>query len=183
MFTLILLMAVLIAADQLTKWIAVVSLRGQDGVAILGHFLGFTYHENKGAAWGILSNHRWVFMVISAVAIVVLFIYLCRTHARLHPLFRIALAMIVAGGIGNMIDRTLLGYVVDFIAIDLPYYSFSAGALKFYNFPVFNFADMCITVAAVLMLIWAIFIDFPASFRAEKAAKAKLNASDSEDKE
>ena len=73
----------------------------------------------------------------------------------------IAFTLIVAGGVGTMIDRVLIGYVVDFINF------------LFIDFPVFNFADMCVTVGAAVMIAWLLFVDLPSSVREEKAKKAK----------
>ena len=161
MFLIILSIVVLVSVDQLTKWLAVVHLSESADKVFSPGVVGFTYHENPGAAWGMLQDHRWVFMVTSTVAIVAIMIYLAKNRKSLHPISVIAFTLIVAGGVGNMIDRVLIGYVVDFINF------------LFIDFPVFNFADMCVTVGAVLMIVWLLFVDLPAAAREEKAKKAK----------
>ncbi len=161
MFLIFLSICVLVSLDQLTKWLAVVYLSESPAKVFIPGIIGFTYHENPGAAWGMLQDHRWVFMLTSTVAIVAIMIYLAKNRKNLHPLSITAFTLIVAGGVGNMIDRVLIGYVVDFINF------------LFIDFPVFNFADMCVTVGAALMIVWLIFVDLPIAAREEKIKKAK----------
>lgn len=131
-----------VLADALTKLLAVSRLKGEDPVPFVRGVLRFSYVENRGAAWGMLENHRWVFMLFSAVAIVVIVIYLIRRDPPLS-LF-LSLSLILSGGIGNMIDRTFRGYVVDFIEFYL------------FEFPVFNVADSLVVVGAGLLVVWLI---------------------------
>ena len=139
----ILLLSIIVGAvclDQLTKWMAVIWLEGGPSVTFLKGVLDFTFVENKGAAMGMLAGHRWVFMVVSSVAIVGLSVYLFR-HRKDSLWVQVPLAMIIGGGIGNMIDRVALGYVIDF--------------LDFSNigFPwVFNVADSFVTVGSFLLI-------------------------------
>ena len=161
MFLIILSIFVLAAIDQLTKWLAVVHLSESPARVLIPGLVELTYHENPGAAWGMLQNHRWVFMLTSTVAIIAIMLYLAKNRKNLHVLSVISFTLIVAGGIGNMIDRVLVGYVVDFINF------------LFIEFPVFNFADMCVTVGATLMIVWLLFVDLPSAAREEKAKKAK----------
>ncbi|MBO4283532.1 MAG: signal peptidase II [Clostridia bacterium] len=131
-----------VLADALTKLLAVSRLKGEDPVPLVRGVLRFSYVENRGAAWGMLENHRWVFMLFSAVAIVVIVIYLIRRDPPL--LLFLSLSLILSGGIGNMIDRTFRGYVVDFIEFHL------------FEFPVFNVADSLVVVGAGLLIVWLI---------------------------
>ena len=130
--------------DQLTKWLAAASLKPIETFPIIKDALHLTYHENKGAAFGILQDHRWVFMLISTVAIIALIFYLVKFSPK-NKWLGIGLSFIVGGGIGNMIDRTLMGYVVDFIDFRL------------INFAIFNIADSFVCVGAVLVLIYVFF--------------------------
>ena len=161
MFLIILSICVLVGIDQLTKWLAVVNFSESPDMVFIPGLVEFTYHENPGAAWGMLQNHRWVFMLTSTVAIIGILIYLAKNRKNLHTMSVIAFTLIVAGGVGNMIDRVLIGYVVDFINF------------LFIDFPVFNFADMCVTVGAAVMIAWLLFVDLPSSVREEKAKKAR----------
>lgn len=142
--------------DQLTKWLAVTCLKGGDSFPLWEGVLHFTYVENTGAAFGSFKDQRWVFMIISSVAIVALLAYyfLGRPHDRLTTT---ALAFITGGGIGNMIDRILLGYVVDFIDFTL------------INFAVFNVADSFVCVGVGLMFL-ALILNERKEAKAKKAA-------------
>lgn len=139
------LILLIVIFDQATKYFAVLNLQNGHNTPFLPGILSFQYHENKGAAWGILSEHRWVFMVISSVAIVgiIAFLILNRKE-KLSPLLTTSLAFFCGGGIGNMIDRIFLEYVIDFIKFD------------FIEFPIFNVADSFITSGAGLMLLYLI---------------------------
>lgn len=131
-----------ILADYLTKLLAVARLKGEDPVPLIPGVLRFSYVENPGAAWGMFANHRWVFMVFSAVAIAAIVVYLVRRDPPL--LLCVSLSLILSGGIGNMIDRTFRGAVVDMIEFYL------------FPFPVFNVADCLVVVGAGLLLFWLI---------------------------
>ena len=132
--------AAFVALDQLTKWLCIWYLKAQGSVTLIPGLLRLTYLENRGAAFGSMTSHRWVFMVLSTVAIVVMIVYLLR-YAEPSRLLRWALALIVGGGVGNMIDRVALGYVVDMI--------------DFYGiWPyIFNVADSCVCIGAGLMIL------------------------------
>ena len=129
--------------DQFTKWLAVLFLQGQASAVIIPGALQLTYLENTGAAFGILKDHRWVFLVLSTLAIigVMVYMWLCKPKSRLLCL---ALSMIVGGGVGNMIDRVILGYVVDFVDFCL------------IHFAIFNVADIFVCVGAGLLALYVI---------------------------
>ena len=140
----ILLFAVIvgvIALDQLTKWLAVIFLQGEPSFPIWKNVLHLTYVQNEGAAFGMLKDHRWVFMLFSTVAVAGLLFYLIRFRPK-SRLASIGIAMIIGGGIGNMIDRVLLGYVVDFIDFTL------------IHFAVFNVADSFVCIGAGLLILY-----------------------------
>lgn len=132
-----------IAIDQLTKFLAVKFLAPIDTVPIIKNALHLTYVENRGAAFGMLADHRWVFMILSSVAIVILAFLLFGGYLN-GKLYTLSVSMIVSGGIGNMIDRIFLGYVVDFIDFRL------------INFAVFNGADSFVCVGAGILLLAAL---------------------------
>ena len=121
MTTIIILAAIvlgIVGLDQLSKWIVVQNLPLGESYEWIRKVVHFTYVRNEGAAFGILSNHRWVFLVFSAVAIVGLGVYLFR-FCKQNWAVKISLAFLIGGGVGNMIDRIAFGYVVDFI--ELPF--------------------------------------------------------------
>jgi len=157
-----------VALDQLTKWIAMSCLQPEGwagSVHLWEGVLHLTYVKNPGAAWGMLADHRWVFMVFSTVAIIGLGIYLFG-FSKEPTWVKVSLALVIGGGIGNMIDRVLLGYVVDFIDFTL------------INFPVFNVADSCVTVGAGLLMAYFVK-DFINEVRASK--KERGDGQDSHD--
>lgn len=152
-----------VLADYFTKLIAVNRLKGEDPVPLIRGILRFSYVENPGAAWGMLSEHRWVFMVFSALAIVVIAVYLIRRDPPI--LLCVSLSLILSGGIGNMIDRTFRGVVVDFIEFYL------------FSFPVFNVADCLVVIGSGLLIVWLI-LD---TVRERKKAKRNGEAPAGED--
>lgn len=138
------LVIVLIFLDQLSKyWVQVSFLEGER--LNLLPMLDFTLVYNKGAAWSFLSDaggwQRWLFTAISSVVSVVLVVWIYRLEKAQTFLF-IALTFILAGAVGNLVDRIMLGKVVDFV---LFYYDD-------WYFPAFNVADSAITIGAVFML-------------------------------
>ncbi len=139
--------AALIAADQVTKlWAQSTFPLGGEGLYLgLGFYL--TYIKNTGAAFGILQNGTLVLGLLSAIVSAAIFIYLLRNARKTPALQRAALTLILAGAIGNMIDRFRLGYVIDFIHFQVPGFSF----------PVFNLADSCVVIGAGLLLLSSFF--------------------------
>ena len=160
----ILIIILSVAADQLTKYLAVTHLANGESYPFIENILHFTYVENRGAAFGMLANHRWVFMVISTVAIVLVMIWLFKDKTS-GLWFRSAAALIVGGGIGNMIDRVILGYVVDFIDVV---------CIDFY---VFNVADSCVCVGCGMFLVGVI----AGEIKEAKAKKTLLSNGDAAD--
>ena len=147
-----------IGLDQLSKFLAVKLLAPIESVPLWEGILHLTYVENKGAAFGMLADHRWVFMSISSVAIIAIALYLY-SGKNASKLFTSALMLIVSGGIGNMIDRIALGYVVDFIDFAL------------IDFAVFNVADSLVCIGAGLLVL-SLVLDIIKEAKIEKAKKA-----------
>ena len=147
------LAAAMVALDQLSKaWVVKELPLGASVPVGLG--FSFTHTRNGGAAFGLLRDLRlellgrtidgtFLLGVLSAVVAVALAVYLQRHRGKLGRLVGGALALVLAGAIGNMIDRFRLGYVVDFI-------HFQVGS---FNFPVFNVADCCVVIGAGLLLL------------------------------
>ena len=157
----IILLVLIIFADQLSKWLVVALLQGKESVYVIPGVLRFTYVENDGAAFGMLDDHRWVFLVLSTVMIIALIFYIVK-YKPSSKWVMTSLILIVGGGIGNMIDRIRLGYVVDFFKTE------------FMDFAVFNVADCFITVGAVLLGVYVIFFEpkVEKRLKAEKEAQA-----------
>lgn len=135
--------AVSVAADQYVKMLVLAYLKPVGQMILLPGFFQLTYVENRGAAFGILADHQWIFITVTSIVCVVLAGTLIwyRSHTGLT---RAAVILILSGGIGNLIDRLQYQYVVDY--------------LHFQIFPpVFNLADICVTVGCALMVIYIVF--------------------------
>lgn len=141
----IVLAAALIGIDQWTKWFFYTNQTRFENFEVIKDFFYLTYLENRGAAFGILQNYRWVFIALTIAALFLMIWYFIR-HS--HPLLRTALILLIAGGAGNLIDRIFRGYVVDF----LHFYPFG------YDFAVFNIADACVSIGVGLLIIYLIFV-------------------------
>lgn len=140
------MLILLVFIDQFTKYQAVYRLKENEDYILIPNILRFHYLENKGAAWGMLQGHTWLFVLITVIVLIVLvatFIKLPITK-RFIPL-KIALTFVAAGAIGNFIDRLLNQYVVDFIYFEL------------IDFPIFNVADIYVCISAVFLLYLLIF--------------------------
>ena len=161
----ILLIAGVVLLDQLTKILVWSLMQVGESVDIIPNVFRFTYVQNEGAAFGMLAEHRWIFMVLSVIGIAAMLIYLWRFRPD-SRLACTALSLIIGGGIGNMIDRVALGYVVDF--------------LDFCAFPnlwmwVFNVADSCVCIGAGLLILWLV-LDMVREIRKEKKRKTEEQA-------
>ena len=134
------IVAGVVALDQISK-VLVLNLMYEGQVVLIPGVLNFTYVENRGMAFGLLSEHRWVFLVLSTVGIALMSLYLW--YYAKTTLARVGLSLVIAGGIGNMIDRLILGFVVDFIDFC---------AFDFWVW-VFNVADAAVCVGAAVFLL------------------------------
>lgn len=141
---------VVVVLDQITKVIADNSMQLYQQIEVLPVF-NLTLHYNRGAAFSFLSDaggwQRYFFTAVSAIVSIVLVIWLARL-ARAERVMQWALALVLGGAVGNLIDRVIYGHVVDFIQV---HWGES-------YFPAFNIADSAITVGAILLL-WATYIE------------------------
>ena len=157
-----------IALDQVSKFL-ILKFLYEDQLVLIEGVLNFTYVENRGMAFGLLSDHRWVFMVFSTIGIALVGAYLW-FYVK-GKLGRTALALIVGGGIGNMIDRVAYGFVVDFIDFC---------AFDFWKW-VFNVADSAVCVGAGIFILYLI-LDTVKEFKKQKEngpTEEKNDAADS----
>lgn len=141
----LLLSVIVILIDQLTKWFAEAMLVPYQPVPIIPMF-NLTLAYNTGAAFSFLSDaggwQRWFFIVLTTIVIIVLFGWLWRMRAE-EKLHAVSISLILGGAIGNLIDRVLLGHVIDFLDV---YYDQ-------YHWPIFNIADSAITAGVMLLII------------------------------
>ncbi len=139
----IIIIAVLVLIDQLTKVYAINEVKPQGMIKVIDNFYYFTYVENRGAAFGMMQNRQWFFIAVTVVIFAILGGVLVKYKIE-GKLFYTATVLIFAGGIGNLIDRIFRGYVVDFLQF------------SFFS-PVCNLADYFITVGAVMLVISVVF--------------------------
>ena len=151
---------ILIAVDRITKNWAAQALASGD-IALIDKVLYFRYTENTGVAFSMFSDNRWVLVGITSVMLIVALAFFLSGKIK-DKLELFALSLIIAGGVGNLIDRLSLGYVIDFIDV------------RIINFAIFNVADMCITIGAILVCIAA----FAAEKREKREQESKQKALD-----
>ena len=131
-----------VIADFITKKLAVIHLKGGDEIVLIEKVFKLSYVENKGAAFGIFQDMRYVFIVLT-VLIVFFLIWLLKSQKIENRIFKTGITLMISGAIGNFIDRVYFGYVRDFIRVD------------FIEFPVFNIADCFVCIGAGLYILYA----------------------------
>lgn len=136
-----------ICLDQYTKYLAVTHLKDRPSIVIIRNVFELSYLENKGAAFGIMQNQRWFFIVSFVFIIaIILWIYIkLPASVRFLPLHACN-ALIVMGAIGNLVDRVKLGYVIDFFYFSL------------IDFPIFNVADIFVVTGVILLAVLILFV-------------------------
>ncbi len=139
--------AVLVVIDQVTKRLSVVYLKGKSPLVIIDGVFEFRYLQNTGAAWGIMSGGRTIFIILTLIIMLVIALIVWRIPIeRKYIPFRIFTILLTAGAIGNLIDRIVYHYVNDFIYFSL------------IDFPIFNVADIYVTLSMLLLIILVLFV-------------------------
>ena len=138
------LAAALVALDQLEKYLVSHNIPLGGHVPFLPHLVELTYFQNTGAAFSMLEEHTWLLTLISAVMSVVLGVAVWKKFFA-HPFGRCALTLVLAGAVGNLIDRALQGYVVDMFNV------------LFMDFAIFNVADICVVVGGIAACVYYVF--------------------------
>lgn len=138
----ILLLVLIVVLDQATKWAVVSHLHPDRSIWVIPDVFRITYVENRGAAFGFMQDFQWLFIAVTLFILVLAFVYRDRIRQE-SRLLRFAVTIGLAGAIGNFIDRLRAGYVIDF--------------LHFFQFPVFNLADVAIVVGVGLLVLATIF--------------------------
>ena len=139
-----LLTAALVALDQVVKLLVLEHIPLHGSVPFLPHILELTYVQNTGAAFSIFSEHTWILTLLSLVMSVVLALAVWKKFFA-HPFGRTALTLVLAGAVGNLIDRALRHYVVDMFHT------------LFMEFAVFNVADICVVVGGIAAAVYYLF--------------------------
>ena len=142
MTIIIILSIIFLIIDQITKILVVNSIVPGENIEIIKNIFSIIYTNNTGAAFSILLGKR-IFLIVVAILIIGILLYYIKKNKVDGKLNIIAFSLIIGGSLGNLIDRIVRGYVVDFISIKL-------GS---YNFPIFNIADTLIVVGVFLLLI------------------------------
>ena len=139
------ILTVCVISDFFSKMLAYHMFRLEE-IPVIKDVLYFTYVENRGAAFGILQNHRWIFITVTILAMIAIIVYIAWKEPK-NKMLLVSLALILGGGIGNLIDRISLSYVIDFIDVRL------------IHFHVFNIADICVVCGCILLCIYILFFD------------------------
>lgn len=129
--------------DQLIKLIIINNVSLYSNIKVIENFFYITYVKNTGAAFSILTGNVIVLVLITLIALVIIYKYLIKGKS-INKLMILTYSLLIGGIIGNLIDRIFRGFVIDY----LDFYIFK------YNFPVFNFADICIVVSAILLILF-----------------------------
>ena len=130
--------------DQAAKFFAAGLLQEAGSRPLLQNVFHLTYVENRGAGWGMFSDHTWILTVVTFIAVVAAVIYMVVKRPK-NKVFLIGFTFIIGGAVGNLVDRIRLGYVIDFFDFTL------------IDFPVFNIADCFITIGAIIFAVYIIF--------------------------
>ncbi len=139
--------ALLLLLDQYTKYLAVENLKDSPALVLISGVLELNYLENRGSAFGMLLNQKFFILFVGVVFLLLILFFLVRLpEEKKFTIVHIFLSAVIAGGLGNMIDRIRFDYVVDFISFVL------------INFPVFNVADCYIVVSVIGLLILFLFV-------------------------
>lgn len=173
--------ALILLLDQLSKWIIKSSMQLYDSIPVLGDFFRLTYVENPGMAFGIRISDNVFFSVFAVIASLVLLLYLFRLKAE-ERWARVAMTIILGGALGNLLDRIFRGRVVDFL--DFEFFNIHIPPFKLFSlqfsgyslerWPVFNVADIAVSVGMVMLLIYILFLDESA----DTSVKADQDASE-----
>lgn len=156
------LAAVLVAVDQLVKYLVLENIDLGQHVPFIPHILELTYVQNTGAAFSLFEEHTWILALISLAMSILLAVAIWKNFFR-HPLGKVTLTLLLAGAVGNLIDRVLRGFVVDMFNV------------LFMNFAVFNVADICVVVGGIAAALYYLFFGEKLEGRLPDSAGGKPN--------
>lgn len=159
---------IVVVLDQITKNIVSGYGVSKNGTYIIPHILQYNYLHNTGAGMGTLSGAGWLLIPVTAIAIVLGIIALFSKWGRESLLFTWSVALVIGGGIGNLIDRIFVGYVTDFMLFPVSWFPFS-----------FNVADIAVSVGGVMLVLY-LLIDTIKAKNEEKASQPKNEVQDGE---
>lgn len=135
-----------VALDQFTKYMACTHLKGKEAVVLMKNVFELRYLENRGAAFGMFQGQKYIFLIIGVLMLLAgTYFYVRMPFERRYSYLRYCIICIMTGAVGNMIDRVFYNYVVDFFYFSL------------IDFPIFNVADIYVTVTTVILLLLILF--------------------------
>lgn len=165
---------VLVGIDQLTKWLAVNFIKPKGTINLISfgdkEWINLTYQQNTGAAFSLLKDKQSFLIILTSIVILGVIILLLTKRIK-KPVYIWSFSLIIAGGIGNLIDRIVNGYVVDFIDV------------RIIKFAVFNFADICAVVGTIMLVLFYLADEIKSSKKKGSAAEATDNALNNENAE
>ena len=136
--------ALLVGVDQATKLWAAANLKDSSAIVVIPGVFELQYTENRGVAFSMLQGQRWLFIPLTIAVALVILVMMLRSPLRRYKLFSFTCVLILAGAIGNLIDRIVYGFVIDFLYFSL------------IDFPIFNFADCCVVIGCGLMILYVL---------------------------
>lgn len=139
------IIAFILIADQGIKYLIQTTMELNQSIPLMDGIFHITYIHNYGAAFSILQNKTVFLIAVQVIVISGILLYLIKKRKTEHPMLLLSLAMIVAGGLGNLIDRAVNGYVVDFLDLRI--------------WPIFNIADISVCVGCGLMVLYVLIIE------------------------
>lgn len=140
-----LVIAILIGVDQLVKFLVRTNIPLGTSMPFIPYLMDLSYVQNTGAAFSMLSDHTWLLSLVSAVVSLGIAVALFKGIIVKHPIGKWSLAVVLAGAVGNLIDRVWLGYVVDMFKT------------TFIDFAVFNVADICVVCGGIVLMVYILF--------------------------
>ena len=133
---------IFLVIDQIIKFFVSSKMILNESIILINNFLNLTYVQNKGAAFSLFSGNR-IFLIMVGVFALIIFIYYISKLDKIKEIDVFTYSLFLGGLLGNLLDRIIYGYVIDYIGVNI----FG------YRFPIFNFADICIVVSIILIII------------------------------
>jgi len=140
---------IIVVLDQITKQTITRTMEIGESIPVVRNFFYLTYHRNAGAAWGIFQGQMLFFYIVTAIAVIGIFIWMHKLNIAKERVLAISLMFILGGAIGNFIDRVIYHSVIDFIQT----------IWWGYHFPIFNIADIALVCGTLLMMVDIIYFD------------------------
>lgn len=163
------IIAAIIAADQIVKAVIRGNMQVGDSFSVIDNFFSITYVSNTGGAMSTFEGNT-LLLVCLPIAAIIFAVFYMEKHLSAHITLPASLTLIVSGGIGNLIDRIVFGYVTDFLDFT---------SIPLWNW-VFNIADIAICVGCFLLVLYVLFFDKPANESEKKTAKESVGTSEKE---